>query len=62
MLWYISCWIPSRNSSSAFAANLLGILSVISSFLVLKIKLASPFLLIPTSYIRLKRKKYILIL
>jgi hypothetical protein len=52
VLLYMSCWLPSRNSSSSFNGNLLAIPSLISSFLVLKLKLVSPLFFIPTSWIK----------
>lgn len=52
VLLYMSCWLPSRNSSSSFNGNLLAIPSLFSSFLVLKLKLVSPLFFIPTSWIK----------
>ena len=53
VLVYMSFWLPSRNSSSSsFDGNLLPCPSLVSSFLVLKLKLASPLFFIPTSWIQ----------
>lgn len=59
---YMSCCEPSRNSSSSLIAPLPSLLPFPSSFFASKVKFASPFLFIPTSFYHLETKMVTLIL